>query len=257
MKYFSIVLQGVVDGNKNFVIIDVGSRGKQYDATTFRYSKLFHLLEKKKFYVPKDSKFPHYNVRVPFVFIGDEAYLLKTYFMRPYSKKQLTPVKQTYRYTRLSAAQKCIECAFGILWFKWRFLSNQNLLVLCLLYNIVWRKDKDTDIDYLSTFLRVHDNIELEDSVNFTRLWNNRSNNNSDGFLAKSIWDKFAEYIRTFSAKQNKPFFFIFYKMRELWSGICLFIFNAACVSGKVMALKWNLIWNSAARTRFTLFNNF
>lgn len=117
LKYFSIVLQGVADADKKFLTIEVGGRGKQSDGGTFIASTLFNLLEAKQFCVPPDQELPGSNIKLPNVLIGDEAYPLKKYLMRPYPRRVLTP-KREYFNTRLSTARKCIECAFGILYSK-------------------------------------------------------------------------------------------------------------------------------------------
>lgn len=214
MKYFSIVLQGVADANKKFITIDVGARGKQHDATTFRHSKLYRLLEKNKFKVPENSKLPNSNIIAPFVLIGDEAYPLKNYLMRPYPKRQLSPEKERYN-TRLSTARKCIECTFGILRAKWRFLSKEietnpehaRLMIkaACLLHNIIRDRDGETDVDYLNTLPRIYDNNNnenhadtLDDPGNFVRVNRDRANNNCGGPQAKVIRDNFTRYFQNF-----------------------------------------------------------
>ncbi|XP_060862988.1 uncharacterized protein LOC132939691 [Metopolophium dirhodum] len=96
LKYFSLVLQGVADADKKFVIVDVGAREKNLPGT---------------------------NIKVPHVLIGDEAYPLKPYLMRPFPSRVLNPAREYFN-ERLSRARKCIECAFGILRAKWRLLGK-------------------------------------------------------------------------------------------------------------------------------------
>ena len=47
-KYFSVVLQGLVDANYNFISVDLGDFGKQSDGGTFLASD-FHQWKKNKF----------------------------------------------------------------------------------------------------------------------------------------------------------------------------------------------------------------
>ncbi|CAH2006686.1 unnamed protein product [Acanthoscelides obtectus] len=42
--------------------------------------------------------------------------------MKPYSGQILNPSQESFN-KRLSRARKCVECAFGILFAKWRILS--------------------------------------------------------------------------------------------------------------------------------------
>jgi hypothetical protein len=48
-----------------------------------------------------------------FVILGDKAYLLKTYLMKPVARKDMSYEERGFN-CRLSQA-RCIECAFGIL----------------------------------------------------------------------------------------------------------------------------------------------
>jgi len=47
-KYFSVVLQGIVDANYKFIIVDMGGFGKQSDGGTFLASDLFSFIDGKK-----------------------------------------------------------------------------------------------------------------------------------------------------------------------------------------------------------------
>lgn len=126
LHYFSIVLQGVADADKKFITIEVGGRGKQSDGGTFAGSTLFKLLEANKFNVPSPQPLPGSNIVVPNFLIGDEAYPLKTNLLRHYPCRDLNAQTEFFN-DRLSTARKCIECAFGILTSKWRFLQKKKL----------------------------------------------------------------------------------------------------------------------------------
>jgi len=74
--------------------------------------------------VPPEKSLPGPNLKVPHVLIGDEAYPLKPYLMRPFPSRTLTPEKERFN-DNLSRARKCIECTFGILRAKWRLLGKE------------------------------------------------------------------------------------------------------------------------------------
>ncbi|KAE9522694.1 hypothetical protein AGLY_016916 [Aphis glycines] len=82
----SIVLLGVVDHNYCFRYIDVGSYERNADAGVFQLSDLYPLLE-------SDSLLPKGGVLV-----GDDAFPLKTYLMKPYLKVNLTKEEKIYNY---------------------------------------------------------------------------------------------------------------------------------------------------------------
>ncbi|XP_055906873.1 uncharacterized protein LOC129942096 [Eupeodes corollae] len=158
MHYFSIVLQAVADADKKFLTIEVGGRGKQSDGGTFAGSKLFTLLETEKFNVPPPQALLESNIVLPNFLIGDEAYPLKPYLLRPYPRRDLNARNEHFN-DRLSTARKCIECAFGIMGSKWRFLQKNietkprtaiNLIkCACILHNFVRECDGDSDLDYI------------------------------------------------------------------------------------------------------------
>ena len=61
---------------------------------------------------------------MPYVLVGDEAYPLLKYMMRPYSRSgKLNEEKKVFNY-RLSRARRIIECAFGILVARWRIYKR-------------------------------------------------------------------------------------------------------------------------------------
>lgn len=144
-QYFSIVLQGVADANYKFVCIDVGGYGKQSDGGTFASSTLWQQLE-NGFLLPEDKKLPNSEVELPCVLLGDDAYPLKSYLMKPYSKRNLSREEEIFNY-RLSRCRRTIECSFGIMTSKWRLLNKPiechaekiDLIVksICLLHNII------------------------------------------------------------------------------------------------------------------------
>lgn len=58
------------------------------------------------------------------MFIGDEAFPLKTYLMRPIPGRSLDNQQQKVYNYRVSRARRTIENAFGILVARWRVLKR-------------------------------------------------------------------------------------------------------------------------------------
>ena len=62
-------------------------------------------------------------IKVPYVFVGDDTFALKTYMMKLYPQKHLTEERGVYNY-RHSGARRISENLFGILANKWRIFEQ-------------------------------------------------------------------------------------------------------------------------------------
>ncbi|KAL3222167.1 hypothetical protein MRX96_028904 [Rhipicephalus microplus] len=101
---YSIVLLAVVDSDYKFVIVDVGAYGKQSDGGVLEQSKFGCRLENGKLHIPRDLELPNTSHPAPCVFVGDEAFQLRTDFLRPYPGRWLEDEKRIFNY-RLSRAR--------------------------------------------------------------------------------------------------------------------------------------------------------
>lgn len=94
--------------------------GRRSDGGIFSDSAFGLALENDQIDVPPPSQLTEENnFNFPYVFVGDEAFPLKHYLMRPFPKNGLTRARRIYNY-RLSRARRTIENAFGIMGAKWR-----------------------------------------------------------------------------------------------------------------------------------------
>jgi len=76
--------------------------------------------------LPTPKPLPGRDIPFPYIFVGDEAFPLCTYLMRPYSCKirgDLTKNMRIFNY-RLSRCRRTIENAFGILTTCWQILQK-------------------------------------------------------------------------------------------------------------------------------------
>jgi len=73
--------------------------------------------------IPPSKNLPNTNIATHYAFVGDEAFPLKLYMLRPYSRDNLTDAQRIFNY-RLSRARRVIENAFGILTVRWQILLN-------------------------------------------------------------------------------------------------------------------------------------
>jgi hypothetical protein len=106
---FSAVLLALVDVRYKFTVVDIGSYGRSSDGGIFAHSKLGKYLETY-------LGIPGTSCLAPHVIVGDEAFPLKTYLMRPYPGSQSKGDNENSIFNyRLSRARRVVENAFGIL----------------------------------------------------------------------------------------------------------------------------------------------
>lgn len=150
---YSIVLLALVDPCYNFIAVDVGAYGKNSDGGIFLNSNLGRALEHGQLNVPRSRTLPGTNIELPMVMVGDEAFPLKSFLMRPYPGKGLTDGKRIFNY-RLSRARRISENAFGILVQKFRIFFRRLqgkpehittiILAACTLHNFIRQNEGST-----------------------------------------------------------------------------------------------------------------
>ncbi|KAH8027742.1 hypothetical protein HPB51_008360 [Rhipicephalus microplus] len=96
MGTYSMVLLAVVDYNYKFVMVDVGAYGKQCDGGVLEQSKFGKRLQQGKLQLPKDLHLPNTRLPAPCVFVGDEAFQLRTDVLRPYPGRGLNPSESVF-----------------------------------------------------------------------------------------------------------------------------------------------------------------
>jgi hypothetical protein len=143
---FSIVLMAVVDSQYRFLFLDIGKQGRISDGGVFGSTALRRALDDKSLNIPDPAPLPGDDQLVDFFMVGDEAFPLRKYLMKPFPSRNLTHAQRVYNY-RLSRARRIVENAFGIMANRFRvFLkpmlvstSKAELVVLaaCTLHNML------------------------------------------------------------------------------------------------------------------------
>ena len=105
----------------------MGCNGRISDGGVFRNSILSRALERNTFNIPDACIPAECETMLPYVIVADDAFPLKTYLVKPYSKRNLQREERICNY-RISRARRVVENAFGILASRFRiFLSPINL----------------------------------------------------------------------------------------------------------------------------------
>lgn len=120
-NFYSIVLMAIVDSHYRFVWGSCGFPGNSHDAVIFKSTDLWERIQGG--YIPEMGKSVG-DVTVPPLIVGDSAFPLCTWLMKPYTNAVLSPQQRYYNY-RLSRSRMVTEGAYGQLKGRWRVLFRK------------------------------------------------------------------------------------------------------------------------------------
>ncbi|XP_068236897.1 uncharacterized protein [Palaemon carinicauda] len=134
----NIVLTAVADASYKFPSVDIGAEGGASDGGTWSNCSLHDTVEDNRAGVPQPEPLPNDGQPVPYHFVGDDAFALRTWMMKPFSHRSQILRERIYSY-RLSRARRVMENAFEILCQRFRcfFTTMQqnpdtiNLITMC------------------------------------------------------------------------------------------------------------------------------
>ena len=104
----------VCNANYQFTLLDIGDTGRNRDDGIFGNSDMGIAFEANLLKIPDPKEPSGTEIKCPYVLVGDEAFPLKTYLMKPYHRHVLILKERIFNY-RLSRARRIIENSFGIL----------------------------------------------------------------------------------------------------------------------------------------------
>jgi hypothetical protein len=147
--FFSIILFAMVSADYKFTYLDVSANGSSSDARIYNHSDLragLHANDINGWPPPQTLPNDENGEKVPYFIVGDDAFALRTYLMKPYGSRNLTKEERIFNY-RLSRARRVVENSFGILANRFRVLlttmchepDTVRLIVstCCVLHNLM------------------------------------------------------------------------------------------------------------------------
>ena len=93
----SIILMAIAGPEYECLYADVGSNGRGNDSGIWNKTSSPQGIQDGSFKLPKDKKLPNGEI-TPYVFLGDDAFALKKFMMKPFPQQVLTGEKRTYNY---------------------------------------------------------------------------------------------------------------------------------------------------------------
>ena len=126
-KFHSIILMAVSDANYKFVYVDIGAEGSAGDAGTWYQASLNTAIDTGTAGFPPAAALPNDDRDIPFHLVGDDAFALKTWLMKPYAHRGQVDHEKIFCY-RLSRARRVVENAFGLLVAVFRIFTTTIML---------------------------------------------------------------------------------------------------------------------------------
>ncbi|XP_041364377.1 protein ALP1-like [Gigantopelta aegis] len=108
--FFSTVLLAVVDADYKFLYVDIGANGAGSGAGIFNDTDLKRALEDGRIGLPPPEPLPNDNQPIGYFLVGDDAFALKPWMMKPLPPRNMTVGQRIYNY-RLSRVRRVVENA--------------------------------------------------------------------------------------------------------------------------------------------------
>lgn len=199
------MILALADANYRFTIVDIGAEGRRSDGGIFHDSELRHQLENNYFKLPKARSIASNGPTVPYVIVGDEAFALTKYMLRPYPRSCNLSIKDKVFNYRLSRARRVVECTFGIWTSTWRILGRpittnvDNAIsiikaTVCL-HNFLKMKNLNLSIERRPSSI----NIPVQDR-NFRQTLHSSGRVENNTHNESAVRDLFAQYFYTSGA---------------------------------------------------------
>ena len=199
--FHSLVMQAVVDFRGVFTDVYIGWPGRVHDARIFSNSDLYLKGSNGQLFPDQTRTINGHSL--PIVIVGDPAYPLLPWVMKPYPEYAGMPQKQRNFNFRLSKARITVEHAFGRLKGRWRCLLKRmdyhidnvpHVVAACVVLHNICETLGD----------RCQDDWVVQDDSNSTEIERGSGTDNQEGtatgtgtLTSRVIRDAFADYLST------------------------------------------------------------
>ena len=110
----SIILMAIAGPDYECIYADIWTNGRVNDAGVWNKCSISTAIDDNTLLIPSPQPLPFGMEIMLFVFLGDDAFALKSYMMKPFPQQGLTLDKRIYNY-RHSRGRRISENLFGIL----------------------------------------------------------------------------------------------------------------------------------------------
>ena len=141
----SIILLAIAGPEYECLYTDVGSTSRVNGM--LNKCSLLQAIDDRSVKLPEDDYLTN-DCKLPYVFLGDDAFALKEFMKKPYPQQNLTADKRIYNY-RHSRARRILENLLGILTNRWRIyftiinlepkIVKDTVLTTLILHNMLFR----------------------------------------------------------------------------------------------------------------------
>lgn len=165
----------VVDADYKFIWVDIGGYGRNSDGGIFEASVMGQRCENQTMSVRNNRPLPGEDWPTPYVILGDEAFALKSYMIRPFPYRQSRNdhMKDIFNY-RLCRVRRVVENVFGILAKKFRIYSRPleiyvdtvNIIIMttCILHNLLSTKTS-VDEEYIDLIVQDKEDVLISNTL--------------------------------------------------------------------------------------------
>ena len=147
--YNSLVMMAIANANYELIYCHMGTNGRVSDGGVIENTKFHEKLINRQLNLPEPKPVKNGVITLPYVFVGDEAFCLRSDFLKPFPQGNLNKEKRIFNY-RLSRARRIIENVFCIMSARFRILHTDinlrldriDLVVMtcAVLHNFLRRK---------------------------------------------------------------------------------------------------------------------